>query len=74
MENILPNTESPFKNSTEKYLELMEYLQSATTFSMTGSRLEQTLSGEGRELMRRLTQGTFYQTRIWRYMGINSWF
>ena len=59
MENLLPNTESPFTNSTEKYLELTEYLQSATTFSMTHSDLEQILFGEGRELIRRLTQRAF---------------
>lgn len=59
MENLLPNTESPFTTSTEKYLELTNYLQSATTFSMTHSDLEQILSHEGRELMRRLLEEHF---------------
>jgi len=37
MENLLQNTESPFTTSMEKYLELTEDLQSATTFSMAHS-------------------------------------
>jgi len=60
MENLLPHEESPFTTSTEKYLELTEYLQSATTFSMTHSDLEKFLSGDGRELMRRLLEEHFF--------------
>lgn len=59
MKNLLPNIEAPFLTSTEKYLELIEYLQSATTFSKTHSELENFLSGEGRELMRRLLEEHF---------------
>ena len=53
MENILPKIENPFAASTEKYLELTRYLQSAETSVMTHSDLEKFLSGDGRELMRR---------------------
>jgi len=56
MENILPKIESVFTTSTEKYLELARYLQSAKTSVITISDLEKLLSGEGRELMRRLLE------------------
>jgi len=56
MESILLKSESPFTTSTEKYLELTRYLQSAETSVMTHSDLEKLLSGEGRELMRRLLE------------------
>ncbi len=57
MESLLPEIESSFRSATEKYLELTEDLQSTTkTSAMTHSELESFLSGEGRELMRRLLE------------------
>ena len=56
MESILPELETPFINATEKYLELTKELQSTKTSAMTHSELESFLSGEGRELMRRLLE------------------
>lgn len=55
MNSILPKLESPFISTTEKYLELTEYLQSSKT-NKTISELENLLSCEGRELMRRLLE------------------
>ena len=52
----MSNSKTPFIASTEKYLKLMEYLQSAAAFSMTHSELEKLLSGTGRELMRQLLE------------------
>jgi hypothetical protein len=56
MNSILPEVGTPFINATQKYLELTEYLQSTKTSALTHSELENFLSGEGRELMRRLLE------------------
>jgi len=73
MKSLLPKFDNPFAASTEKYLELTRYLQSAEPSVMTESRLEKFLSGIGAGINASATGRAFFGSRVFRFMEINSW-